>query len=202
MSSPLDDRIRSFVVELLDDPPPAPPFPHQDTVVISDRRTGRERMTDTKISSASTERSRRLRGPIAAVAAFAAVLVVALAAVVVPDLLGDDPDLLGSPEGPTELAGTDWTGADIPGDDLLRFGTDGRYVVFGVTGAINESGTYEQDGFDVTFKSDSRQGCDGVPGRYRFSFSEPGRAVLEVVSDDCAGRRDIADGWAVVQVLD
>lgn len=78
MRDPLDTRIGAFVVELLDDPPAAPPFPHPDAVVISGDRTERRK---TMATTDRREPATRQRGLLVAAMGFAAVLLVGLAVV-------------------------------------------------------------------------------------------------------------------------
>jgi hypothetical protein len=174
MSDRLDGRIRAFVVELLDDPPEAPPFPRPDMVVVkSDRSDRREPVTDTQTKKPDTSRPRRWRGPLVALGAFVVVVAVAGAGLVAlamrdgSEPVADDVAVTGteavtstevvisSEDGAAALVGTTAEvvgGAAIGLPDSIEFGPDGTYrVVHGVT---LDTGVYVTDGDSISFESD------------------------------------------------
>ncbi len=89
MSDRLDSRIRAFVVELVDDPPQAPPFPHSEVVVIRGDRSHRRRAMET-MSPKTEQRTPWWRGPRVALGVVATTAVVVLAVVAVVSLTGSN----------------------------------------------------------------------------------------------------------------
>lgn len=89
MTDRLDSRIRAFVVELVDDPPEAPPFPHSDVIVIRGDHSHRRRAMET--TSTTTEQGTSWwRGPRVALAVVAVTTVVVLAGFAVVALVDSD----------------------------------------------------------------------------------------------------------------
>lgn len=205
MSNPIDSRIRAFVVELLDDPPTVPPFPHPDMVVIKgDRSTRREHMTDTRIRP-STATLRRSRGPLLGAAVFAVIVVIALGGIILTNVLDDDPQLVVGSQDFGELEGTNWEFETVATDTqggTLRFATGMRFTVTRPDGEIVDAGTYRTEGDLMIFVTDEPYGCAGVEGSYRWTFSEPGRGRFNVVFDECTGRIGDATASEIIQIAD
>jgi hypothetical protein len=86
MNDPIDTRIKSFVVELLDDPPPTPPLPKQ--------------------ADSATQPPRRSRGPAIAAAAFAAIVIVGGVFGVLNRSSDGDPDVATTVAVPTTTVST------------------------------------------------------------------------------------------------
>ncbi len=89
MTDRLDSRIRAFVVELVDNPPEAPPFPHSDVVVIRGDRSHRRRAMET-MSPKTEQRTPWWRGPRVALGVVSTTAVVVLAIVAVVSLTGSN----------------------------------------------------------------------------------------------------------------
>lgn len=178
MSDRHDARIRAFVVELLNDPPEAPPFPRPDMVVVeADRSDRRELVTDTETRNQETRHPRWWRGPIVAAGAFGVVVAVAVVALVATALLDapeagtsseevaaadgeatelDVPELvINSEDGAATLRGTTGTVVDgiaISRPDAIEFGSDGTYRVIDGGNAV-DTGVYTTDGDSISFES-------------------------------------------------
>lgn len=173
MSDRLDARIRAFVVEMLDDPPEAPPFPHPDMVVVNgDRSQRRGTVTETKTEDRAT-RSRQSRGLLVAVGAFVVVAVIGIAALLAATVF-DDPQSEVAGEDGTSLEGTvseestvnpeegaaalvGTTGTVVGGDagtlpDSIEFAADGTFRVFD-RGIAVDTGTYTTAGESINFES-------------------------------------------------
>ncbi len=175
MSDLLDRRIRLFVEELLEDAPPAPPFPQPGMVVVrSDDPTGREHMLDTKRNKDSMSgEGRSRRGRTVGALAFAAVLAIALLIGAVLFVAGDDvppaaPPTTAAPATPDEGAPPPEGAAALVGQtarasglgtrpDRIEFGTEGGYVVTDLN-RIVDTGTYTIDGDEIVFVSDATEG--------------------------------------------
>jgi len=89
MTDRLDGRIRAFVVELVDDPLEAPPFPHSDVVVIRGDRSHRRRAMETAPTT-TEQRKPWWRGPRVAFGVVAATAVVVLAGFAIVALVDSD----------------------------------------------------------------------------------------------------------------
>lgn len=113
MDDRLDSRIRALVVELVGDPPEAPPFPHSDVVVVRGDRLHRRRAMETTSTTTRQEKP-WWKGPQVALGALAATAVVVIAVFVIGTLVDSD-DPFGSGDG---LAVTDayfeaWNAGDV-----------------------------------------------------------------------------------------
>ena len=197
MTERLDSRIRAFVVELVDDPPEAPPFPHSDVVVIRGDRSHRRRAME----STPTTTQRRTpwwRGPRVALAVAAAIVVVAVATFAIASLIdSDEPDALGDSQptatfdgdgctydGPTEFAlnsEVTFTFINASANSDVEFsvwkvreGTTAAEILedglFGVTG----EGSAADDRYDVEFAPTVQD--RGYP--MTITLNSPGQHIL------------------------
>lgn len=89
MTDRLDSRIRAFVVELVDDPPAAPPFPPSDVVVSRGDRSHRRRAMETT-STGTEQRTPWWRGPRVAVGVVAATVAVIFAGFAILTMFDSD----------------------------------------------------------------------------------------------------------------
>ena len=198
MSDQFETRIRSFVVELLDDPPTAPPFPRPGVVVIDGRTTTGSTMTDTKTRPTPMKPApSRRRGLGIAAAAFAAIVVAIVATVALTN--GDDavPAVATTSttvaDATTTSEATTTTAADLPTADALvgaradvtgpfgsrpdvvHFEADGTYRVVDQF-RTGDTGTYTIEGDVISFES-------GPTDEVQWAYND---AHLRVV-DDCQG---------------
>ena len=167
MTDRSEDKVRAFVIELLNDPPQAPPFPDPSVVVIKgDRSTRRELMTDTRTREPGAPAKKRSRGPLVAVGAFAAVLVVAISAFVLTTVFdGDSEPEVAAPVGPASLPGNAWSvtgGLAAQRPDRLEFDQDGIFRVVGSGLELDQDGNFRVVGSSRTLDTGTYQIADDV----------------------------------------
>lgn len=223
MSDRTDARMKAFVAELVADAPEPPPFPRTDVVVVGTRHSTRgNTMTDTKTST--TPKQTKSRGPLVAVATFAVIVVVGVAAFWINASSEDEPvssePVVETTVPETVIQITDasaivgTTGDVVDGlatarPNEVEFGADGTYRVkeFGLT---LDTGTYTADGDSVTFESGPSDdvlwasssemlqppatSCEGVVGEYTATFDTENLLTLSIVWDDCPPRAVAANG--------
>lgn len=205
MNDPFDIRIRSFVVELLDDPPEPPPFPDPHAPVI-EADGGRPVSRSARRQPGGHGRR---RGPLTAGVAFAAVLVVAGAAAML-SRMGErsDVDAGSGVEAVVGRVATVVDGVSFSRPQSIAFGEDGSYRVVD-NGRIVNTGSYTTRDLSVEFVTDPTDEvtwvdnpvflrvtdpCSGVVGRYRVVFESATRFRLDVISDACGPRVGVANG--------
>ncbi len=193
MSDRLDSRIRAFVVELVDDPPEAPPFPHSDVVVIRGDRSHRRRAMET--TPTTTEpRTPWWRGPRVALAVTAAIVVVAVATFAIASLIDSDEPDVGAAGPVTIETEIDFSGSTPHGTFKVTVGAD----VLGCSSGtfVDMPGTPDKTNKVMTCESGSNAGT------FTILFDPPGGldwSVLES-SDDFAGLQGGGDfSWALDQ---
>ena len=213
MSDRFDARMSAFVVELLDDPPEAPPFPHPDMVVVkADRPDRREPMTDTQIRDRQTASQKRWKGPAIAVGALVAVLVLAGAALLASTLFDEPEPTVSEPTGADALVGT--TGVVVGGlagtlPYSIEYAVDGTYLVSD-NGETVDTGVYTTDGDVIAFDSAQTNElmwvwepenlvgtgtiCEGVVGEYQVVFGAANSYTFDVVHDACSNRISVVNG--------
>lgn len=177
--SDLDARVRSFVVELLDDPPEPPPFPYPGVVVITgDHSQRRKRMIDTKTKQEiDPQQRKRWLGPAVAAATFAVIVILVGAIFAINNAADDmapvadagvDQSTTGAPvetEAPTVVIDAGNLAAALPGrwdsvdgraasrPDVLVFGEDGTYAVIDQLRTV-DTGVYSVEGDVIAFEAD------------------------------------------------
>jgi hypothetical protein len=187
------------------------------------RRMEMDTLERTQVEAVKPPRP-RWNGPLIAAAAFALVIVIGVAALLLTNQNdGTDPANPGTTEAPTTevpaietsqgaaaLIGRNWTvvgGISFSRPNSIEFDADGNYRVFdGLQVAAGQSTT---DGEVITFEAAptdevgwvrnevflrSTNSCEGVVGQYRVVFTGTEQATLEVISDGCPPRVGVANG--------
>ena len=167
---------------------------------------------------------RRWNGPLIAAAAFALVIVVGVAGLLITNRDGGtDPANRGTTVAPTTeapsidttlgaaaLIGRNWTVVDgiaFSRPTAIEFGGDGSYQVF--DGLPVARGQATTDGDVLTFEAAPTDevtwvqndafirvtdSCEGIVGQYRVVFTGAAQVTLEVISDGCRTRIGVANG--------
>jgi hypothetical protein len=183
MTDRLDSRIRAFVVELVDDPPAAPPFPHSDVVVIRGDRSQRRRAMET--TTTTKPRTPWWRGPRVAWVAFLGTVAVAAVVAVVAIVLATDSN--GSNEA---LSEDDFVGMWVSNDGVyVQFNENGTltasFSLDGLAEGTTERGQWNLDGSEFTWAGDEDSpSCAGQASRYTVEPAGNGAVKWTAIGDD------------------